>query len=487
MNLRTYSFGHNFSPPHFPKPAETMFIIKLLLALLSILPCFQGSLAWKQCPTGSGGGVCPDQDTCCPTGIPGVSSCITNQMQDPNVQGQCCDQSTGCGFGYACAVNSTSGEPYCQLQPGAPSALTYDLPRYKLFPVTNPSMIQQIYGFPMGSFQFAYYSNMGNLITKDSQTLNRHAKVETAVIVIHGADFEADDYLLAIQSSIPQSSNASSILIVAPFFVPPEDKSVSTTDGSRELLLWANKATVPSMRHSYRYGADAINAPISSYATMDAVIKFLSVASTQFLSLKRVVVVGHSAGGQFVHRWALLSQSPVWGYSTSLYSSGNGTSGHLYRALDIRVVVANPKSFCYLNARRLLGGNLTLPFASQVQACPRYNMWEFGLDDGGELICPYRDSALGQLSRSDVANHYIERNVVYLAGQFDTELQSDGCATLDFQGTTRLERSQRYFESLSQMFGRKIHHWLLAEKCPHDHWLMFQSEAGISALFGIGL
>ena len=403
------------------------------------------------------------------------------RSRDPDNRGQCCNHVTGCGFGYACAVDAESGEDYCKLQPYAPTDFTHDVPRYHLLPVSNPAIIQQLYGFPVGEFQLAYYCNMENIITDDPETLNRHAKVENVVVVVHGSGYEADDYLLAVQSSIPETVDSSTVLIVAPYFVRPEDENVTTNDESREILRWADKVPEQSMQHSFRYGADAVNAPISSYATMDSLLQYLAKAEVQFPNLKRVVVTGHSAGGQFVQRWALLSSSPVW----------DGTVGSFVmerrpipsRSLDIRVVVANPRSYCYLDARRWIDGNFTLPSKRQILDCPNYNAWEWGLDDGGAILCPYRDLALNQISRGGMANRYVKRDVVYLAGEFDKETQVDGCESADFQGPNRLERSYRFFTSLREMFGEDFHQWFQVKKSPHDHWLMYQSESARTAIF----
>ena len=454
------------------------------MPLLLLSPSFQIIYAWKQCSTGEGGGVCPDFATCCPTGTAGVSSCIPKRKHDPEDQGQCCNQSTGCGYGYACAVTSASKEPYCQLQLYAPPTLTHDVPRYMLLSVTDPLMLQQIYGFPMDNFQLAYYSNMESLITNNPQVLKRHAKVNIVLIIVHGSAFNADDYLLAAQSSVPETLDPSTVLIVAPYFVRPEDKNVTTTDKDREILRWVDNTGESGKQHSYRYGADAVNAPISSYAAVDTLLEYLSKAEVQFPNLKRAIVTGHSAGGQFVHRWALLSSSPVWDIGFLRDEEGHVRSRTLlYRSIHIRVVVANPRSYCYLDARRLIEGNLTTPDQQGIDYCQFYNTWEWGLDEGGDVHCHYRDAALHLVSKIDIANRYVRRDVVYLAGEFDTEALLDGCMTEDFQGSNRLERSQRYYESLKQMHGREIHRWFQVSRSPHDHWLMYQSDSGRAALF----
>lgn len=134
-----------------------------------------------------------------------------------------------------------------------------------------------------------------------------------------------------------------------------------------------------------------------------------------------------------MQRWALLSNSPAW------------------EAMKIRVVVANPRSYAYLDDRRWFADGLDNTkkndpreinqdyTATKVHArnangtraetkevfrrpapnddveafCPWYNHWLWGLEDGGEVLCPYRDSVVAERgSSSAIAKRYASRNVV---------------------------------------------------------------------------
>ena len=127
----------------------------------------------------------------------------------------------------------------------------------------------------------------------------------------------------------------------------------------------------------------------------------------------RTTCYHQSAGGQTLQRWALLSNSPAWNTSS----------------VGIRVVVANPRSYAYLDDRRWLAPNpeeqgqnnnddteiFRRPTANNGidTYCPWYNHWLWGLEDGGELPCPYRDSAVAQVgSAAAIAKRYASRNVV---------------------------------------------------------------------------
>lgn len=423
-------------------------------------------VAWKQCLNEDGGGSCPERNTCCPTEHHGISACIPAKSHDPdNALGQCCDGETGCGYGYRCAFDS-NGRPYCQLESNPPGYLTNDTARYEL--CTVPREMQTFLAFPMGdgTLRVPYYSNMGDITSASTA----HLHVEKVVIMVHGSERNADDYFCASLSLLndPQHKNTmNSTLVIVPLYGAPGDGPLI-----RDMLLWADKksASYP-LSHSWRYGADAINAPISSYAVLDSMVQYLALARIQFPKLKRIAVAGHSAGGQVTHRWSLLSNIPAW----------NNT----HEPIEIVAVVANPRSYCYLDGRRFLkDGSFNIPDTDDISICSNYNQWQWGLQEGGYLTCPYKDRAIQQISVQDMTQRYATRNVVYLSGQFDTIPANDQCETSIFQGRNRQERAKLYVQSLTNIFGHKVHQFHIIEGSPHDHSLMFQSQEGKRAILG---
>ena len=158
----------------------------------------------------------------------------------------------------------------------------------------------------------------------------------------------------------------------------------------------------------------------------------------------------------------------------------------------IRVVVANPRSFAYLTPERWSpnGTIFGIPSANQIDSCPNYNQWNTGLDldplGGGSSIipCSYCDHAVAMMPQDQMTTRYATRDVAYLAGAYDLIVQEDHCATYDFQGECRLERSRRFYASLTQIFGRDQHvHRFDEVSSPHDHNLMYQSQEGQAVLF----
>ena len=95
--------------------------------------------------------------------------------------------------------------------------------------------------------------------------------------------------------------------------------------------------------------------------------------------------------------------------------------------MNIRVVVANARSYAYLDVRRwfppLPGDDQNtngkevfrrpVPEDGIETNCPWYNHWLWGLEDGGEVACPYRDNAVLEAgSIAVITKRYATRNVV---------------------------------------------------------------------------
>lgn len=425
------------------------YSILLLLLLMGLLRVN----AWKDCP---GGGVCPDYATCCESNTPGIPSCIpTRHGKDPENSGSCCDATTGCPYGFSCATKHDNDD-YCQMDTEhPPQDLFHDQPRYEMCQIKSIHMTK-LHGFPIRSPnshpQLAYYSNMGDITKLDGK------QIQKVLIMIHGSGRTAEDYFCVAMSLIDDDDDDDddTVLVLAPKFLAPSDQD--TDNSTTPFLVWqeTEDETHP-MSHTWRYGADALNAPISSYEALDRLTEYLA---TQLYSIKQITVAGHSAGGQVTHRWALLSTSFVW------------------KSMKIRAIVANPRSYCYLDGRRILFPNKSFdyPSSNQSQHCPDYNYWNWGLENGGDLYTPYKDRALAQTPRARMAERYAtSRKVVYLTGAYDVLPQKDHCATYELQGKNRHERALNYFDALTLYTNNTtvlVHELFTIPESPHDHLLM---------------
>jgi hypothetical protein len=302
------------------------------------------------CPDGST--CCPTSQS------PGISACVpTAHSTLPGTStktGQCCgDGTTGCPFGYQCTERDSQQQQqngsFHQICAPTNQTLTDDpwarvVPRYQLCRV--PATMQQLHKFPIPAspnsqrfppctdvhhhcydqeeddqedwFHLGYYSSLGDITTTTNNHLLRsHQHVETVVIVIHGSLRDADDYfctgLSLLNVGHGQSNNETDdqVLILAPWFptisddIPASSLSDTTTTTSattpaaerpHQLLVWDDvvQAYNSFFWHVWRYGADANNAPISSFTALDSMVEYLVTATERFPKLQQIVVAGHS-------------------------------------------------------------------------------------------------------------------------------------------------------------------------------------------------
>jgi pimeloyl-ACP methyl ester carboxylesterase len=181
-----------------------------------------------------------------------------------------------------------------------------------------------------------------------------------------------------------------------------------------------------------------------------------------------VTVVGHSAGGQFVQRYA--GETRVQRKLAALRNS-------------YRYIVSNPSSYMYLSAARYhpakrAFGPLT---AAEVRSCPRYNRYKHGL----QALNLYGTVA----GASGIRRQYASQSIVYLLGGADTDRNDPtldhSCAAM-WQGGQRLERGRLFHRSLIAIFGSSItrrHRLVVVPGVAHDARAMYTSAAGRAALF----
>jgi hypothetical protein len=199
----------------------------------------------------------------------------------------------------------------------------------------------------------------------------------------------------------------------------------------------------------------------------------------RFPALRDVVLAGHSAGGQFVTRFAA-------GSSVQDESAAAGKR--------FRYVVANPSSYLYYSEERPLAGSTT-DFAvpsEQVQAsCPGWNDYKFGLRRIDPNLNPYMYS--GGRAAQVLAERYARREVIYLLGEQDLYdvLELDTTCPAMLQGQWRFERGQAYYNYLGRAFAQvnpSIYSLQRLDTVPdvgHDPDQMFDSAQGRRWLFDV--
>src|ERR1700679_647616 len=151
-----------------------------------------------------------------------------------------------------------------------------------------------------------------------------NAAITRAILVVHGADRDADAYYYTVETASEQAGESETTIVVAPHFECSDDSPPSGT------VYW--QCSGDDWSHGY---ADANGAatPIYSYAVVDQMIALLANKST-FPNLAQVVVTGLGSGGQLTQRYAATNAiDPVAG-------------------VGIQYLVVGPSSYVYLDADR---------------------------------------------------------------------------------------------------------------------------------------
>jgi pimeloyl-ACP methyl ester carboxylesterase len=203
-------------------------------------------------------------------------------------------------------------------------------------------------------------------------------------------------------------------------------------------------------------------AAVSSFQVVDEIFKRLANRRL-FPNLKTIVLAGHSAGGQFVQRYAAV---------------GRGEADLGSAAIHVRYVVANPSSYLYFTDDRPTPDGGFAPFNDA--ACPRFNRWSDGFQSG---VPAY---ALPLPAAEAVQARYLRRDVVYLLGTADNDPQADGldksCGG-EAEGPSRLARGLAYDAYIHRLDPQTKQHVLKILGVRHLSYAMFSSICGRAALF----
>lgn len=278
--------------------------------------------------------------------------------------------------------------------------------------------------------------------------------VQRALIIVHGNDGNAEGYFKAALAAAAAAKQVDGTLILAPHFVEQAHKTAPPVG----YLAWDRGG-------DWRAGdlSSAEAAPrVSSFRVMDRLLSTLA-DRTRFAGLQSIVIAGHSAGGQYVQRYAILRGTTAAG------------------AIAVRFVVANPSSYLYLDARRpdpAAPGAFRMPAGSACAA----NRYKYGLERGNGAV----DEAVALLGLAGLAQRFRQQNVIYLLGEADNDpnhrLLDKGCAAMA-QGPTRLARGLAYKLYLDSHYAPHAQRVETVPGVGHNAARMFGSRAGLAALF----
>ncbi|MEM9557798.1 MAG: hypothetical protein AAGC60_26310 [Acidobacteriota bacterium] len=288
--------------------------------------------------------------------------------------------------------------------------------------------------------------------------------IERIVVSLPSSNYDgrmALDNVLSALARRPELARGT--LVVAPQFLHRDEAEPRHTAAGSNVLLWRTRPFWGSSKATVGGG------PVrtSAYRVLDTLLAYLT-RPEHFRNLRRVVVVGHSAGGQMVQRFAASS-----GFEPKR------------PGLEIRYVVLNPSSYLYFDADRPVVASserfAPLPELSR-DACPGWNDYGYGLE---ALYAVQREAGL---DAEAMRRRYASRRVVVLVGGDDSR-RGDGLSThcaAELQGRHRLERGQLFWTHLQRHFGPSIetrHRFAVVPGVGHSGRHMLRSPLGLRALF----
>jgi hypothetical protein len=270
--------------------------------------------------------------------------------------------------------------------------------------------------------------------------------VTRALVMIHG--WPRRDLGSGARAVAAAGVAASGTIVVTPQF--PAQVDVDAKGLAPRTLRWGVDA--------WPQGQPALApAPISSFEVVDAILARLADRH-RFPDLRVVVLAGHSAGGQFVQRYAVV---------------GRGEAALSRAGIHLRYVVANPSTYLYIAGLRPVDGGAE---------CRSVDRWKYGLRDAPAYVARPIDAAA-------LLEDYRRRDVVYLLGTADTDPRGDGldrsCAA-EAQGPTRFARGLAFVARLKESAPDVPQQVLQVPAVGHHGGAMFTSAEGLRALFGDG-
>ncbi len=289
-------------------------------------------------------------------------------------------------------------------------------------------------------------------------SLNRmDTAVRTLFINIHGLYRNAVGAFESAIDAVSFAGEGKTTLTISPHYANDED--LENYRLANKFLYWRS-AEWKDGRQSIINDWRGHKVSMNSYEVMDSLICFV-LSSGKFPNIRKVVVAGHSAGGQFVQRYSALTPLP-----------------DLLPAVRFRFIVMNPSSYMYLDARRPdADGTFVVPDST---GCGQYNRYPKGLTELSDYA-----QAMGA---DRIRQNMLTRDIVILLGGDDTDdadRDLDTTCAAELQGNARLPRGLNFFNYLSSFleYGQKKNCDVIA-KLGHSGGFILSSDKGKKWVFG---
>ncbi len=263
------------------------------------------------------------------------------------------------------------------------------------------------------------------------------------LILIHGGGLNANHSFQTGQQVIESLGlTANHFLLLAPQFLEGVERN------ERGLLSWG---------FDWRGGGFSISShktkdlnQLSSFTVID---RLINAAIDHHPGITRVILMGHSAGGQFVNRYA---------------ATNNCADGMVKKDISFVYITANPSSYLYLDSNRYefnSRGETQRRSRKEIEDCPKNNRYIYGLDN--------RFGYAETLSKQDIKTRFLNRSIIFLLGEQDNKRNwsLDISCQAEIQGNNRIERGLLYQYHLSRFYENNynpLHIWLRIPDVGHD-------------------
>jgi pimeloyl-ACP methyl ester carboxylesterase len=295
----------------------------------------------------------------------------------------------------------------------------------------------------------------------------RNTAVTRALIMVHGALRNADHYFETATAAGFLASALENTIIIAPRFAAGRD-TVAPNE-----VIW------PEGRNSWRSGGTApANPTLSSFDFLDEIVRRLADKKT-FPNLSKIVITGHSAGGQVTTRYEMTSK--VFGLpGVSISYAVADPSSYAWPASvrPLPVGDANPAD-AYKEALGPDGekvhGNFTYGAFDSTKA-PSFDRWPAGLKN--------RTGYAANMSEDQLKRQLVERPTTYLLGQVDVLPLGgfDSSATAMAQGPTRRARGEAFYKYVTETLGAK-HNAIIVPECGHNDRCIYTTDVVFPVIF----
>lgn len=309
----------------------------------------------------------------------------------------------------------------------------------------------------------------------------KNENITRAFVFVHGILRDADNHFRTALAAAFLANTLNDTVIVAPRFASNSSAPGNENGNCRDALASqeANWICENQRPDTWRSGGTEIaDNKFSSFDFMDEILRRLARKEV-FPNLKTIVVAGHSAGGQFVIRYAMLNQV------------------HDKLGTAISYVVANPSSYAYVDSLRPTASAFapTLSTTGQSAAastdassppafmpfpdaknCTGYDTWPYGLKG--------RAGYAATLSEEQITRQLVSRSVTYLLGEADVlplGVFDTSCPAVA-QGPTRLARGLAFHRYVNENLHAH-HRAIIVPFCSHSQRCIFTSDTTLPLMF----